>query len=99
LLENETEKAKQQLALKADFNLLDAFKVFDLFNVGEIYKKDLENGFIRLGVYGQPNEIDLLFRRYDSNGDHRIRYLEFVDAFTPKDKIYANHLQNKKPNY
>ena len=33
------------------------------------------------------------------NCDHKLRYLEFSDAFTPKDKIYANHLLNKKATY
>lgn len=28
-----------------------------------------------------------------------MRYLEFTDAFTPRDRIYADHLSNKRPNY
>jgi hypothetical protein len=55
-------------------------------------RSDIEDGFVRLGVYGLKNEIELFFKRYDINGEGRIKYLEFFDAFTPKDKIYANHL-------
>lgn len=43
--------------------------------------------------------MDLFIKRYDSNNDFKIRYIEFVDAFTPKDKIYADHLAGKKANY
>lgn len=49
--ETELEKQKQTLALKADFNLLDAFRLFDRSVAGEIYKYDLVEGFKRLGVY------------------------------------------------
>jgi Ca2+-binding EF-hand superfamily protein len=41
----------------------------------------------------------LLFKRYDINNDGKIRFSEFADAFTPKDKIYADHLNNKRSNY
>lgn len=41
----------------------------------------------------------MFFKRYDKNSDYKLRYLEFCDAFTPKDKIYADHLTNKRPNY
>ena len=44
-LETEQEKIKQSLALKADFNLYDAFKVFDKKNIGELTIIDIEYGF------------------------------------------------------
>jgi len=37
-LEIEIEKKKQTIALKADFNLLDAFRLFDKSIAGEIHK-------------------------------------------------------------
>ena len=86
--------------MKADFNLLDAFRLFDKYNLGEIYRADLEEGFKKLGIlHVHKNELELLFKRYDTNNDFKLRYLEFVDALTPKDRIYADHLNNKKPNY
>ena len=36
-LELDIEKSKQSLALKADFNLLDAFRLFDKFQIGELH--------------------------------------------------------------
>lgn len=99
-LENDIEKSKQTLSLKADFNLLDAFRLFDTKGEGQIYKEDLEQGFKGLGIYVvNQRDLDLFFKRYDTNSDYRLRYLEFVDALTPKDKIYGDHLTNKRPNY
>jgi hypothetical protein len=97
-LEMDIEKSKQALSLKADFNLIDAFRLFDKHSLGEIYKSDLDDGFKKLGVYADKKELELLFKRYDTNCDYKLRYLEFVDALTPKDRIYADHLSNKKPN-
>jgi predicted HTH transcriptional regulator len=65
--EMDNEKAKQQLSLKTDFNLLDAFRLFDKFNLGHIYKLDFEEGLKRLGVFTPAHEIDLLFKRYDTD--------------------------------
>lgn len=99
-LEMDIEKSKQKLALKGDFNLLDAFRLFDKYGLGDITKLDFEEGLKTLGIYSiMKKEIDLFFKRYDSNGDHKLRFLEFSDAFTPQDKIYGDHLANKRPNY
>ena len=43
-------------------------------------------------------ELELLIKRYDTNNDYKLRYIEFVDALTPRDKIYADHLAGKKSN-
>eukprot|EP00347_Sterkiella_histriomuscorum_P010442 403376281 len=99
-IETQLEKQKQTLALKSDFNLLDAFRLFDRTVSGEIYTHDLEEGLRKLGVYSlDKRELNLFFKRHDKNQDYKIRYLEFTDGFTPKDRIYADHLSNKRPNY
>ena len=79
--------------------MYDAFKIFDRYNLGELHMHDFEQGFKILGVYTLRKELDLFFKRFDVNCDHKIRYLEFSDAFLPKDKIYSNHLISKRPNY
>lgn len=84
-LELDLESLKQELSLLSDFNLLDAFKVFDFNSQGEIYRYDLEKGLNILGLYPARSEVETLFVRIDTNGDGRIRYLEFVDALNPKD--------------
>ena len=52
-----------------------------------------------MGVYCQQSELELFFKRYDTNNDSKIRYLEFCDAFAPKDKLYASHLASKTSNF
>jgi hypothetical protein len=41
----------------------------------------------------------LFFRKYDKNNECRIRFSEFTDMMCPKDKIYADLLHQRKPNY
>ena len=52
IIENEVsiEKLKKDLALKSDFNLIDAFQFLDKFNLKYLFKNDLEDGMRRLGV-------------------------------------------------
>jgi hypothetical protein len=56
-------------------------------------------GLEKLGVYGPRNEINLFFRRYDKNNNGKLKFSEFCDAFCPKDRIYADHLNSKRANY
>jgi hypothetical protein len=98
-VELDSEKNKQNLSLKSDFNMSDAFRLFDKYNNGFLYKVDLEEGLNKLAVYPTRTELNLLFRRYDSNGDGKLRYSEFTEMFMPKDRTYAEHLNNKRANY
>ena len=50
-IDSESEKAKQELSLKSDFNLFDAFRLFDKYTMGHIYANDLEDGLNKIGVY------------------------------------------------
>jgi hypothetical protein len=51
LIETAIEKTKQDLALKADFNMFDAFRMFDKYNIGHLYRSDFEDGLNKLGVF------------------------------------------------
>jgi len=87
------------LSLRSDFNLYDAFRLFDKNNNGYLYKFDLEDGLAKLRVYPSRTELNLFFKKYDRNQDGKLRFSEFSDAFTPKDKIYSESLNNKRSNY
>ena len=41
-LEKEIENAKINLAMRPDFNLFDAFKIFDQYNIGYFTHSDLK---------------------------------------------------------
>jgi Ca2+-binding EF-hand superfamily protein len=55
--------------LKTDFNLLDAFKIFDARGAGNISVQDITNGLREvLGVSNfNHDDVYLLFRRHDAN--------------------------------
>jgi Ca2+-binding EF-hand superfamily protein len=66
-VERDTEAAKIDLALKSDFNLVDAFKLFDIKSLGGISKQDLMDGLrtnLEFTDY-HPDTVTLFFKRYD----------------------------------
>lgn len=93
-MERELESAKIELALKPDFNLLDTFKIIDLNNKGWVSFQELSEILHRhleidsLSVCGMEN-LDLMFKRYDTNKDQKLSLAEFCRAFTPNGKEYA----------
>jgi len=98
ILDKDLEVAKQDLTLKSDFNLLDFFRTFDQANCGSVSVKDLEAGLIRYGIYPNREELSLFFRKIDTDNDGLLRFTDFADAFTPKQKEYSNLLHNRTPS-
>jgi Ca2+-binding EF-hand superfamily protein len=94
-MESETERSKQDLALKSDFNLFDAFKIFDKYSAGTIFRHEFEEGLEKLGIFSSKSQIALLFKKLDKDNNGRLRFGEFSDAFTPIDKLYRDHLEKK----
>ncbi len=97
-LERELENAKISLIQKADFNIFDAFRIFDIDNRGWVTSTDLRLGLNDIGVYPGLEELDLFFKRYDKNQDGRIKFSEFCDSFTPLDNYYGILLNRRTSN-
>jgi hypothetical protein len=97
-IERELEQAKQYLVDRADFNLFDAFRIFDFDNRGFITKVDLKLGLNDLNLYPTQEDMDLFFARYDSDGDLRLRFSEFCKAFEPLDSYQASILNRRSTN-
>ena len=76
-LEKDIETAKIDLTLKHDFNLHDAFWIFDTNANGWISHSELKFGLNDLGIYPTTEETDLFFKRYDKDQDGRLRFSEF----------------------
>jgi Ca2+-binding EF-hand superfamily protein len=83
--------------LKTDFNLIDAFRIFDLKGLGSATLTDLKNGLNELGLQASEQELMLFMKRFDKDGDSKLRYSEFVDAFLPSDKFHGSLLVQKAP--
>ena len=97
-MEKEIENAKISLAQRPDFNLFDAFRVFDIDNRGFITLSDLKSGLNEIGLYPSIEELELFIKRYDKNQDSRIRFSEFTDSFTPLDPYYGQLVNRRVSN-
>ena len=72
-IDKDLEVAKQDLALRPDFNLLDFFRVFDVDAKGAVSSGDIDDGFKKFGVFPHKDELYLFVRRYDRDNDGKIR--------------------------
>ena len=67
-LERAVESTKIELALKSDFNIVDAFNMLDVNGMGSISQEDLKIGLSRnLNFVDFSNDdIFMLYRRFDT---------------------------------
>lgn len=95
--EQDLENAKISLSRCPDFNLRDAFDIFDTNRSGRISSSELYSGLNAIGVYATYEEVDLFITRYDGSGDRRLDAREFEGAFLAKD-AYANSAVVRRPS-
>jgi Ca2+-binding EF-hand superfamily protein len=86
--EMELERAKQQIALKGDFNIADAYGVFDLSGTGKITRLQFEEVCNLYRQYPKSYELQLILGRYDLDGDGALSFSEFSDMFLPRTEAY-----------
>lgn len=98
-MEREAERQRQELALCADFNLMDVFKFFDRRGTGAVSQEDLEVGLHELRVQARPDELALLLAHFDVDGDRRLKFTEFSGALTPRQSEYSAVLHNRNPQF
>lgn len=97
--ESDTEREKTSLALKSDFNMTDAFGIFDRNRDGAIDSYELREGLASIGVFPTQDELDLFVKRYDTTGDRRLNMREFSDAFVAIDPYYGNMMERRGSNH
>lgn len=75
-LERELESQRIELALKTDFNLLDAFKIFDTKGVGNVSVQDVIMALREVFGFDKfaHDDVYLLFRRHDGNQDGKLNF-------------------------
>ena len=73
-LEKELETAKIALVNRSDFNLEDAFRIFDTNSNRQLTHSELKYGLNDIGVFPSSADIDLYIKRYDSNHDGRLTF-------------------------
>jgi Ca2+-binding EF-hand superfamily protein len=97
--ERELEAAKTALTLKSDYNLVDAFNIFDVNRDGLVDVHELRHGLSAIGVHPTSEDIELFMTRYDKNGDRRLGRAEFGKAFLALDPHYSSTLERRASNY
>jgi len=98
-IESEIENEKNYLARQHDFNLIDAFKIFDTWGYGYLSHCDIKSGLNSIGIFPTSEELDLWVKRYDTNGDHRITANEFNNAFVASGHGYSSDVTRRPSNY
>jgi Ca2+-binding EF-hand superfamily protein len=96
--ENEIERSKCDLVLRSDFNVEDAFRVFELDGRGYLTDLDLKYGLNALDIYPSSEEINLLIRRYDARNEGVISYANFFEIVAPLDREYRRMLEGRLPS-
>jgi len=84
-LESEIDEAKSRLAAQPDFNLMDAYQMMDKFSKGWVTAPEIIESLGELGAFPHKDDVYLFVRRYDRDGDGRILFSDFCDAFTPSE--------------
>ena len=102
-LERALEAAKVKLIKKADFNIMDCFKLFDWRNIGNINQSDM---YLSLQEYFGyevdkirfQNQSYLVLRRFDKNNDSHLDFVEFSSLLLPVSNEFASILAGR-PDY
>ena len=98
-LENRLDAAKIDLISKPDFNLVDAFRLFDYSGRGWSSFEEVRDGLAILKVFPTTSDLELVMQRYDVDRDGCLRYSEFCDLFQTKSPDYAAMLNSRASYY
>ena len=95
-IDKNTEIHKEVLSSNTQFNVREAFRIFDQDNKGFITEADLAQKIADLSVYANPKVI---LEKFDRDGDGKLSYQEFKQIVTPLNQSYypeENHSQQER---
>ena len=96
--ESSIEKVKTELSLHIDFNVEDAFRIFEVNGRGYITEDDLREGLNVLEMYPTRSDVRFLMKRFDLQKKGVINYADFFDMVTPYEKQYRIMVEQRTPN-
>ena len=96
--ESKIERMKIDISIRNDFNVEDAFRIFELNGRGFITEDDLKYGLNALDIYPTAPETHLLLKRFDLQKEGILNYADFFDMVTPFDKSYRGIVEHRSPN-
>lgn len=97
LVESQLEKEKIYLAEREDFNMEDAFRIFERNNKEFLTREDLIYGLKILGLEPTKLEISLLLKRFDLKDNGQLSYSDFFDMLAPFDEKWKTIIENREP--
>jgi len=89
-IERNIEHSRHDIIIKPDFNICDAFRMFDTRECGYLSLYEFRDGLCDIGLIVPSDHVVLFFYRYDRDGDGCISFSDFTDAFTPIENYYAS---------
>ena len=95
--EGDLERTKTSLALKDDFNVEDAYRIFELDGRGFLTEDDISAGLDLLGVAHTPSDVRKLMKKYDNSRTGTLNYADFFDIVTPYEKDLRDMVENRPP--
>jgi Ca2+-binding EF-hand superfamily protein len=96
--ENDYERNRCDLILRSDFNVEDAFRIFELDGRGYLTDLDLKYGLNALDIFPTSEEINLLIKRFDLRNEGVLSYNNFYSIFNPLDREYSRMLELRLPS-
>ena len=96
--ESKIERMKIDISIRNDFNVEDAFRIFEHNGRGFITEDDLKYGLNALDIYPTAGETHLLLKRFDLQKEGVLNYADFFDMVTPFDKSYRGVVEHRSPN-
>ena len=66
--------SKNETDAKPDFNSYDAFRMFDIEDLGRATALDMKHGLAVIGVRVTTDDVNIFFERHDKNRDSRLDY-------------------------
>lgn len=96
--ESNIEKMKIDLALRNDFNVEDAFRIFELNKRDYLTEEDLKYGLSLLDIFSTDQDTKILMKRFDLQGKGVLNYADFFDMIIPYEKDYRTMVENRLSN-
>jgi Ca2+-binding EF-hand superfamily protein len=96
-LARDLDSAKNDLALRSDFNLDDAFRMFDLEDKGYVSIAEFEETLESFHLPPLRDEVSLLVKHYSRIGDTRLLMSDFSTLLMPQGHEYARMIRSRLP--
>lgn len=96
LLSSKAEDFKDNLALNANTHIINIFKIFDVNEHQNISEENFKFTLNNLNIFITNEELKLLFRRYDLDGNNILSLYEFTEMISSSKEEYVNLLNDSK---